>query len=120
MKKYLILITILLTATICFAEQKTYTFGEKTVVDISGVKPLEAIAAEFGGTAQDWVDVTPLPPTAEEIAAKEAEQKAAAEKQALIQAKMEEIAKAELVAEGKLDENGDIIKVTPLEEVVIP
>jgi hypothetical protein len=55
-----------------------------------------------------WVSDEEFKRTLDEITQPTAEQKAEAEKEALIQAKMRELAVAELVAEGKLDREGQI------------
>lgn len=95
---------------------KTYQKGDLQIVDVSGVKPIESIVAEFGGVAEDYVVVPEpvvIPPTQEELDAKAAE----VEKEALIQAKVREIAVSELKKDGVLDESGAIaVAVEPIIE----
>jgi len=101
------------------------------IIDVSGVKSLQDIAREFGGTIKEVVDGKPVydeadfvlvpeavvvPPTQEEIDAKAAE----VEKESLIQAKIREVAISELKKDGKLDEAGEIVVAAPvIEEPVI-
>jgi hypothetical protein len=112
--KNMIVVILLFICVYAYAENKVYRFNNKEVVDVSGIKTLEEISAEFGGTARDWIDVTPVPPTAEEIAAQEALAKKKSEREALIREKVEAIAVAELIKDGKLDEDGQVgVEVKP-------
>lgn len=52
---------------------KTYSNGIKEVVDVSGLKTIEQIAQEFGGTG--WVEVQPRDTSAEDAISKEISEK---------------------------------------------
>ena len=94
--KFILVIPLLFIATLCFASQRQYQFENKTVIDVSGVKPVEAIAQEFGGTLEDWVEVPVALISQDELDT----QKAEAEKEAVIQEKIRQIAVDALVSDG--------------------
>jgi hypothetical protein len=79
------------------------------IIDVSGVKPIEQISAEFNKPVENLVltpeYVAPVP-TQEELDAITAEKA----KEDLIQAKVREFAISELKKDGKLDEDGNVVK----------
>ena len=74
-------------------------------MDISGKKTIEEINSEFKG---NFVDVTAEKKA--KLAQDNIASNAVAEKETLIQDKLEEQAIVDLKSEGKLDESGNVVK----------
>jgi hypothetical protein len=107
MQKMLLVIVLSLFYSVVYSENRIFVDIEKKleVVDMDGVKTPEQINEEFKG---DFKDITTERKAKEEV--NKIIVKENAEKEALIQAKIREQAISELKKEGKLDNDGNVVK----------